>query len=78
MSNPTNSARPPTGKRLTVALKPDVNQMLEKLAKSSGMTLSEAIQKAIATEFYIREEIEQGSKILVRKPNDEIHQVVFR
>jgi hypothetical protein len=75
----TNHARPPTtGKRLTVALKPDVNEMLDKLAKSSGITLNEVIHKAIATEFYIRQEIEQGSKILVQKPNDEIREVVFR
>jgi UDP-N-acetylmuramate-alanine ligase len=73
------SARPPTQtKRLTVALKPDVNSMLESLAESSAITLNEAIHKAIATEFYIQQEIKQGGKILVQKPNDEIREVVFR
>lgn len=70
--------QPAEAKRLSVALKTDASKMLDEITESSGMTISQAIHRAIATEFYIRQEIEDGSKILVQKSNEEIREVIFR
>jgi predicted DNA binding CopG/RHH family protein len=64
--------------KITVRLTEAQIEKLKKLANSQGITATAALQKAIETENYIRDEIEQGSKILVQHKNKEIHQLVFR
>lgn len=65
-------------KRMSISLAGDAAQLLEFLSKSQGITQNEALRKAIATEAYIREEIMQGTKVLLQKPDGEIREVVFR
>jgi hypothetical protein len=60
-----------------VKLTEDQIEKLKKLANSQGITATAALQKAIETENYIRNEIEQGSKILVQHKNQEIGQLIF-
>lgn len=50
---------------ITVRLTEAQIEKLKKLANSQGITATAALQKAIETENYIRNEIEQGSKILI-------------
>lgn len=65
-------------KRMSVNLSGDAAQMLEFLAKTQGITQNEALRKAIATEAYLRQEMMQGSKVLLQKSDKEIREVVFR
>jgi hypothetical protein len=65
-------------KRISFSLSGDTAQLLELLAKSQGITQNEALRKAIATEAYIRREIEKGTNILLQKPDGKIQEVVFR
>lgn len=65
-------------KRMSVTLSSDAAKWLEVLAESQGITQTEALRKAIATEAYIQREIAEGSKILVQKADKEIREVVFR
>jgi hypothetical protein len=65
-------------KRMSVSLAGDAAQLLDFLSKSQGITQNEALRKAIATEAYIRQEIGQGTKVLLQKPNGDIREVVFR
>ncbi len=65
-------------KRMSVTLPSDTAKWLELLAESQGITQTEALRKAIATEAYIQREIAEGSKILVQKADKEIREVVFR
>lgn len=65
-------------KRMSVSLAGDAAQMLAFLAKSQGITQNEALRKAIATEAYLRQELTEGTKVLLQKPNGEIREVVFR
>jgi predicted DNA-binding protein len=65
-------------KRQSVSLSSDVAELLAFLAESQGITQSEAIRKAIITEAYFRKEIEKGGEILVRKPDKDIQEVIFR
>ena len=65
-------------KKTTVRLPEDALSQLEQLAKEQNITLTGALQKAIATEYYVRSEIKQGGKILIEKPNHTFSEVVFR
>lgn len=63
--------------RTTIALSTDALQKLDWLAKRQGISRNDAIKRAIATEVYIREELDKDSKILVRKPDKSVHELVF-
>jgi predicted transcriptional regulator len=65
-------------KRMSITLSSDAAKWLEFLADTQGITQTEALRKAIATEAYIQKEILEGSKILVQKADKEIREVVFR
>lgn len=71
-SNATNT------KRMSVSLSGDAARLLAYLAETQGITQNEALRKAIATEAYLRQEMEQGSKVLLQKSNKDIREVVFR
>lgn len=71
-SNATNT------KRMSISLAGDAAQMLEYLATSQCITQNEALRKSIATEAYLRQEMVQGTKVLLQKPDGEIREVVFR
>jgi len=65
-------------KRMSVSLSGDAARMLASLAEAQGITQNEALRKAIATEAYLRGEMEQGAKVLLQKSDKEIREVVFR
>ncbi|MBC1225263.1 hypothetical protein GNF10_34215 [Nostoc sp. UCD121] len=65
-------------KRMSVSLPGDTASMLEFLAESQGISQNEALRKAIATEAYLLQERQQGTKVLLQKPNREIREVLFR
>lgn len=79
-SPPTNGSSNATNntKRMSVSLSGDAARLLEYLAEVQGITQNEALRKAIATEAYIRQEMEQGAKVLLQKSNKDIREVVFR
>jgi len=65
-------------KRMSVSLSGDAARLLAYLAETQGITQNEALRKAIATEAYLRQEMEQGAKVLLQKSNKDIREVVFR
>lgn len=65
-------------KRMTVSLSPETVEKLEEIAEEKGITFTEALRLAIATEDYIRTEIKNGSKVLIQKKDNTIREVVFR
>jgi Ribbon-helix-helix protein, copG family len=73
-----DSANATSTKRMSVSLSGDAARLLEHLAEAQGITQNEALRKAIATEAYLRQEMEQGAKVLLQKSNKEIREVVFR
>jgi len=74
-----NAARTPNkSKRMSVSLSDDAARLLESLATTQGITQTEALRKAIATEAYIQKELASGSKILLLKSDKDIREVVFR
>jgi predicted transcriptional regulator len=65
-------------RKLSVRLNDETVKKLEELARDQGLTLTAALQRAIATEDFVRGQIKQGGKILVEKPNKTFTEVVFR
>jgi len=64
--------------KLTLRLAPDVRLALEALAKKRGVTLGEIIRHAINMEKFLSDEVESGSKILIKAADGETRQIVFR
>jgi hypothetical protein len=77
-NNPSIAANTTSAKRMSVSLSGDAARLLAQLAESQGITQNEALRKAIATEAYLRQEMEQGAKVLLQKSNKDIREVVFR
>ena len=71
-------AKVDNGKRMSVSLPKEAAESLEWLAKERGITLSEALRHAVATEDYIQKELRDGSKILIQKADKTLREVVFR
>lgn len=71
-------SEPNPQKRLSISLPPDIAEMLDYLAESQGISLNEAIRKAIATESYFLQERSSGTKVLLQSKDKEIREVLFR
>ena len=65
-------------KRMTVSLSPETVEKLEKIAEEKDITFTEALRLAIATENYIRNEIKNGSKVLIQRKDKSLREIVFR
>jgi hypothetical protein len=61
-----------------IALSGDALEHLQQLATSQGITLGEALRKAIATESYLYKEMQAGSKVLLLTADKEVREVLFR
>jgi hypothetical protein len=64
-------------KRMTIQLPYESAKNLEWLANSQGISQVEALRKAIATETYFQQEIQQGATVLGQL-KDLVKQVIFR
>jgi predicted transcriptional regulator len=53
-------------------------QKLNDLAKHRGTTGSHVVRQAIATEDYLRNEIKQGGRVLIEKPDGSLREIVFK
>ena len=65
-------------KRVSVSLPLDTIKKLDQIASRHGITMTDAIRRAIATEAYIDREIQEDSKILIQKSDNTLREVVFR
>ena len=65
-------------KRVSVSLPLETIEKLDQIASRHGITMTDAIRRAIATEAYIDSEIQENSKILIQKSDNTLREVVFR
>jgi hypothetical protein len=65
-------------KKVTVNLSDETIEDLKAVAEKQGITLTEAIRKAIATEKFVQDERDEGAKILVERPGGRVREVEFR
>lgn len=63
--------------KVTVNLPEEVVQILRKYAEERGITLTEALRRAITHENYFANQIEAGGTVLIEKPDKTIREVVL-
>jgi len=64
--------------RLSVNLSRDVALTLRNMAQQQGVTVTEALRRAIGTEKFLRDETSTGSKILIEDTNNKFKQIILR
>lgn len=62
---------------MTVNLPEDIVEILRKYAEERGITLTEALRRAITHENYFANEIEAGGTVLIEKPDKSLREVVL-
>jgi hypothetical protein len=62
--------------RLNADLSPDVANALKQLAAAQGVTLTEALSRAIGTESTLAEKGRNGGKVLVQEGGD-LKELIF-
>jgi predicted transcriptional regulator len=65
-------------RKVTVNLSDETIKDLKEVADKRGISLTEVIRRAIATEKFVQDEREEGGKILVEKPGGRVREVEFR
>lgn len=64
--------------RLSVNLAKDVADALRWIADKRGISVTEAVRRAISTQNYVERASDRGAKILVQEPNsDVLRELVF-
>jgi Ribbon-helix-helix protein, copG family len=76
--NSSENIKNKSGKRMSISLTGKIAESLDLLAKSQGITQNEALRKAIGTECYIREELDNNSRFVVIKSDGREADVIFR
>lgn len=51
---------------------------LKRLAALRGTTVTAVLRQAIATEAFVNNELQNGSKLLVEKPDGRLRELVFK
>ena len=65
-------------KKVAFTLPLETIEKLDKIASRHGITMSDAIRRAVATVDYLDNEIQEDSKILIQKPDNSLIEVVFK
>jgi len=52
--------------------------VMQRLADQRGVTRTEAVRNAVATEDFLRSELKKGSQILIKDPDGTIRQLLIR
>ena len=65
-------------KKVSIDLPSDTLDAIRRIAEHRNLTMTDAIRRAVATESYIEDQINNGGTILVKKPDGTYKEVVFR
>lgn len=63
--------------KVTVNLPEDTVDAIKRIAEERGTTVTEAMRQVIESQRYLQQEIKQGSKVLIEKPDQSLRQVIF-
>jgi hypothetical protein len=67
----------PTKVRLNADLSPDVANALKQLAAAQGVSLTEALSRAIGTEATLADKRRKGGKVLVEEKGGAMKELIF-
>ncbi len=65
-------------KKLTINLSGPIYETLQKLAAQQGVSVTEALRKAIGTEEFLRQQKNDGGKVLIQDADKNLKEVLFR
>jgi bisphosphoglycerate-dependent phosphoglycerate mutase len=63
--------------KVTVNLPVETVEAIKKIAGERGTTVTEALRQVIESQRYLQQEIQQGSKVLIEKPDQSLRQLIF-
>lgn len=79
MADPTFPHPPgPTTRRTSFNLSPEAEKTVRELAAERGVSMSEAIRRALATEKFFSDKRKQGAKIVVVEPDQQMKEILFQ
>lgn len=64
--------------KLCISLPEQVMNALKEVAVSQGVTMTEAIRRAIGTEKFLMKEKEKGGKVLIEDKEKNLRELVLR
>lgn len=71
--------KPAQEKRYTLRLSPEAAETLEWIASArGGVTIAEAIRRALGTERLLLEQIEEGYSVVLEKPGKRTKELILR
>jgi hypothetical protein len=73
----TATTTPSTAIRLSVNLSQDAADALRSITDRRGITLTEAIRRAISTQSYIEEALDEGARIIISGPGDTTRELLL-
>ena len=65
-------------RKLTVNLSDEAVTALEAISAQRGVSVTEVLRQAIASEKFLNDEVSKGAKILVERPNQPLREIVLR
>ena len=65
-----------TGERITVALVAKVSAELRRLMERTGLSKTDAVNRAISAYEYLEGEMAKGSELVLRQPGADVEQVI--
>jgi hypothetical protein len=65
------------GGEITIRLNSEDREKLRKLSAILGVSEEEAVRRAIATEFFVRSQLWQGSKIVLAQGDKSLREINF-
>jgi hypothetical protein len=63
--------------RLSVNLSQEAADALRSITARRGITITQAIRRAISTQYYIEEALDEGARILISGPGDSARELLF-
>lgn len=64
--------------KLSANLSEEVVSALKEIADAQGVTVTEALRRAIGTEKFLQDEIAKGHKVLIEDDEKKLKQIVLR
>jgi hypothetical protein len=74
----TTTTAPSTSIRLSVNLSPEAADALRTITARRGITLTEAVRRAISTQYYIEQALDEGARIILAGPGDTTRELLFQ
>ena len=64
-------------RRVTMVLSEELLEAIQKLATANNYSIATVLRNAISHELFLRDAVENGSKILIKSPDKDIREVIL-